>query len=47
MNWEERYQMGVERIDGQHKQLFSVARQIYKLFKDGNSEKRSLPARRA
>lgn len=39
MNWEEKYQMGVERIDSQHRQLFSVARQIYKLFKDGESEK--------
>lgn len=40
MKWEEGYQMGVETIDIQHKQLFSVARQIYKLFQDGNSEKK-------
>ncbi len=34
VKWEEKYRLGVEAIDEQHKELFQIANRIYELLKN-------------
>ena len=34
MKWEDKYCLGIDSIDGQHKELFAIANRIYELLKN-------------
>lgn len=38
--WDDKYKVGVEVVDSQHKQLFDLINELYKAFNEGHAQER-------